>query len=261
MIWTLGSAFKHLFLPPVALGWLLLLAWLIMRRHPRTGRWLVGLTFILAYVVSTPWFSGWLMLSFVADSTPPAATAPQAIVVLGGGRGLAFDADGHSIAGFPAGYTLERLITGAQLQKRTGLPLLVTGGKVDGYDPSEGQAMRDSLVGDFGVPVRWVEGASRNTVENAAFSAPLLRAAGVTTIYLVTSDFHMHRARALFEAQGFATVPVAALAVLGPDGRPLPRYASPFNWRELVPTANAAEQTYFACNELAGMIYARLNMR
>jgi uncharacterized SAM-binding protein YcdF (DUF218 family) len=260
VIWELGSAFKHMFLPPLALGWLLLLAWLFMRRAPRTARWLLGLTLLLGYLAATPWCSAILMRNFVVDRAPPATSAPRAIVVLGGGRGLAFDASGRAVAGFPASYTLERLITGAQLQKRTGLPLLVTGGKADGYDPAEGVAMRDSLANDFGVPVRWVEAASRNTVENAAFSAPLLRAAGVETIYLVTSDFHMRRARALFEAQGFAVVPVAALAVLGPDGRPLPRYGSPFGWRDLVPTTVALGQTFFACNEMAGMVYARMNM-
>jgi uncharacterized SAM-binding protein YcdF (DUF218 family) len=260
VIWTIGSTFKYAFLPPLALGWLFLLAWLLIRKRPRTARWLLGTAILLAYLCATPWMAGFLMALFVNDHAPAATAPPQAIVVLGGGRGLAFDASGRVVAGFPAGNTLERLITGAQLQRLTRLPLLVTGGHPNDDGPAEGEVMRASLVNDFNVPVRWTEAASRNTVENAAFSAPLLRAGGVKTLFLVTNEFHMRRARALFEAQGFAVVPVPALAVLASDGRPLPPGSSPFAWRDLVPTTVAFGQTFFACNELAGMIYARLNM-
>ena len=39
--------------------------------------------------------------------------------------------------------------------------------------------MREALERDFGVKVRWVENASRDTAENARLSAPILKAAGV----------------------------------------------------------------------------------
>ncbi|MDB5803355.1 MAG: transrane protein [Betaproteobacteria bacterium] len=260
MIWEIGSVLKHTLLPPLALGWVLLLVWLLMRRRPRTARWLLGLVLLFGYLAATPWLSNTLMDRFVIDRRPPAATAPQAIVVLGGGRGLAFDAQGRVAEAFPIGGTMDRLFTGARLQRQTKLPVLVTGGKNDGYDPAEGEMMRDVLLRDFNVPVRWVEVASRNTVENASMSAPLLRAAGVKTIFLVTNDFHVRRARALFEAQGFAVVPVPALVPLAPDGRPVVEAPSPFSWRELVPNTAALGRTFLACNEIAGMLYARMNM-
>ncbi|HEY4370820.1 MAG TPA: YdcF family protein [Burkholderiales bacterium] len=261
MIWEIGSILKHAVLPPLGLGWLFLLAWWLMPRRPRTARWLLGVTLLVCYLAATPLAGDFLMRHFVEDRVPASSAQPQAIVVLGGGRGLAFDEHGKVIEGEAAGSTLERLLTGARLQRLTGLPLLVTGGKPDGFDPPEGIVMRDALVGEFKVPVRWVEAASRNTVENARFSAPLLQAAGVKTIFLVTSDFHMRRARALFENQGFAVVPVPALAALSADGRPLASFGRPFSWREVVPTMAAATQTFFACNEMAGMIYSRLSMR
>jgi uncharacterized SAM-binding protein YcdF (DUF218 family) len=260
VIWQFGSILKHIFLPPLALGWVLLLAWLLMRRRPRTARWLLGAALVSGYLAATPLVGDYLMYRFVDDHAPAAAGAPQAIVVLGGGRGLAFDANGRVLEGFPAGATLDRLLTGAHLQKLTGLPVLVTGGKSDGYDPPEGAVMRDSLMRDFAVPVRWAETASRNTVENASFSAPLLHGAGVKTIFLVTNEFHMRRARLLFEAQGFDVVPVPALWPLSAQGRPLQQGTSPFAWRDLVPTTTALTRTFLACNEMAGMIYARMNM-
>jgi uncharacterized SAM-binding protein YcdF (DUF218 family) len=262
MIWSLGSMFKGLFLPPLGLAWLAVLAWLLWRRRPRAARCLLGAALALGYLSATPLASRWLMQTFITNvDTTPAPGKPQAIVVLGGGRKLAFDQQGRVQQGYVSGFTLERVLTGAQLHRLTGLPVLVTGGKPDGYDPPEGDTMRTALERDFGVPVRWTESASRNTVENAQFSAPMLREAGVKTIFLVTSDFHMRRSRALFESQGFAVTPVFAMHPLLPDGRMLPVADEPFRWRQLVANMSAAQETYFACNEMAGMLYARLNMR
>ena len=47
---------------------------------------------------------------------------------------------------------------------------------------------------EFGVPMRWVEARSRDTRENAGNSVPMLAAAGVHEILVVTSGWHMPRA-------------------------------------------------------------------
>lgn len=261
MIWSLASIFKQSLLPPLMLGWVAVAGLLLLGRRPRLGRWLLGVSLALGYVAASPWFSEWLMRDFVLDRKPPAAAQPQAIVVLGGGRQLGFDPSGKAVYGTVAGETLERLMTGAQLQRLTRLPVLVTGGKPDGYDPPEGEVMQSSMERDFGVPVRWAEKASKNTVENARFSAPMLREAGVKTIFLVTSASHMRRARMLFEGYGFEVRPVFALYPLSPDGSMVPvKTRPPFRWRDLVPGMGALHKTYFACNELAGMVYARMNL-
>jgi len=129
MLWQIVSLLKRFFLPPLALGWLLLVAWLLMRKHPRAARSLLGVALAGLYFAATPLCSNWLMERFVFDHAPPAAAAPQVIVVLGAGRGLNFDASGKVLEGTPIGSTMERLVTGARLAKMTGLPLLVTGGK------------------------------------------------------------------------------------------------------------------------------------
>jgi len=137
----------------------------------------------------------------------------------------------------------------------------VTGGNPDGRGSPEAGVMRDSLERDFGVPVRWVEDRSRNTVENALNSAPLLRAAGIGTIYLVTHDYHMHRARQLFEAQGFKVFPIGAQQPV--DGNTATAVAgpAPFSLRDLVPTTTGLNDSFLAFNEMAGLLYSRARAR
>ena len=121
----------------------------------------------------------------------------QAIVILAGGsvRAAAPEYAGEAAAG---GDLLERLAYGAYLAHRTGLPVLVSG------TAPETQAMQASLSRDFGVTPRWVENRSRDTFQNAQYSAPLLRAQGITRILLVTDALHEHRAAAEFAAAGLA---------------------------------------------------------
>ena len=45
-----------------------------------------------------------------------------------------------------------------------------------------------------------LEKKSANTLENAYFCIPIIKNLGVSTINLLTSDFHMPRALYLFEA-------------------------------------------------------------
>jgi uncharacterized SAM-binding protein YcdF (DUF218 family) len=256
VIWEIGTVLKHVVLPPLGFAWLFVLAWLLLRRRPRTARWLLGTGLLLCYGVATPLVNHWLLGLIRVESTPLAAK-PQAIVVLGAGRGLIIDASDQVLAAYPSAAVLERLLTGAQLQKQTGLPLLVTGGSVDGRAPSEGAVMQASLVRDFGVPVRWVEQRSRNTVENAQFSAPMLKAAGVNTVLLVTHEDHMRRARMLFEAQGISVVPFYAQSPVPGDGLAT-SVSRPLTWRDLWPTAGSLGSSFLFFNEVAGIAYARV---
>ena len=89
-------------------------------------------------------------------------------------------------------------------------PLLLLSG---GSDPqrhaySEARAMA-TFLSDLGVPEQAMlfEETSRNTRQNAVFSATLLRARGIDRILLVTSALHMPRAVALFTAQGLQVIP------------------------------------------------------
>jgi uncharacterized SAM-binding protein YcdF (DUF218 family) len=80
----------------------------------------------------------------------------------------------------------------------------------------EADAMRDDLV-RAGVPAASVvrERCSLTTDDNARFVVALLRRLEVARITLVTCDWHMPRAAALFRQQGVSVevIPVASPAV------------------------------------------------
>lgn len=210
MFITLKSILRTLVLPPA--GLLLLAwagAWLAARGGGaalRRGGWLLLLgALALLWVLGTPLVSH--SLAHAAQRYPPLdpaqAMTAQAIVILGGGdeRRAAPEYGGAPAAGLGL---LERLAYGAYVARRTHLPVLVTG------TPSEALAMRATLARDYGIDTRWFEDRSRDTFQNAQFSAPLLRAAGVTRIVLVTDAGHEWRAAHEFQAAGFEVLPAPA---------------------------------------------------
>jgi uncharacterized SAM-binding protein YcdF (DUF218 family) len=171
------------------------------RRWRHGGLWLASLSLLALFVLSVPAVGNVLMARL--EPYPPITAAQlqrvQAVVVLGGGTYY----DAPEYRGDTVGRaTLERLRYGARLARESRLPLLVTGGAPYGGRP-EGELMKAVLEGEFGVPVRWVEAASRDTIENARLSAPLLRAAGISRIALLSHGWHLPRAIPLFEKQGF----------------------------------------------------------
>jgi uncharacterized SAM-binding protein YcdF (DUF218 family) len=132
----------------------------------------------------------------------------QAIVVIGGGRHM----DTPDFGGDTVNHlTLERLRYAAIVQKQTGLPILVSGGKPFLGHLSEAELMRDILNKEFLGIVNWIESNSRTTYENAQFSAPILKANGIHKIVLVTHAYHMPRAMEAFQHAGFTVTPAATI--------------------------------------------------
>lgn len=186
------------------------------RRLRNAGIGLATLSLAALLIVSLPVVGR--ALTAPLETLPPLAAEQlrrvQAIVVLGGGSYFNAPEYGRDVAGAA---TLERLRYGATLARRSGLPLLVTGGAPFGGRP-EAEAMREVLEDDFGLKVRWIEPASRDTAENAALSAPLLKAAGISRIALVSHARHLPRAVPLFAQQGFEVLPApTAFGTAPPD--------------------------------------------
>lgn len=126
----------------------------------------------------------------------------QAIVVISGDI-LYHQAEYGGNSAGPS--TLERIRYAAYLYRRTGLPILVSGGVPVGGE-SSAEVMRRELTGFFQVPVRWVEGQSQNTAQNARDSWNILHKQGMDTVILVTSASHMPRAQASFLRAGFKVI-------------------------------------------------------
>ena len=215
---------KQLLLPPGILLLLLVLAWWLRRSRPR----LAGACFALGlggfWLMSLPVVVQWS--ASLLEREPPLARdewavlgqRADAIVVLGSGRehgDLAWGSDQ------PTGVGLERQRYAARLAKASGLPVLTSGGLHYGTPPSEAQMMADSLRDDFGVTVRWQEGRSRTTWENAQLSAEMLLPQGVKRVVLVTHAWHMPRAVWSFRKAGFEVVPAPVGFLGGDNARPL----------------------------------------
>ena len=215
---------KQLLLPPGVLLLLLALAWWFRNTRPR----LAGLCFALGlggfWVMSLPIMVEWGARALerepalATDQWAALAERADAIVVLGSGRERGDPAWGYDQ---PTGVGLERERYAARLAKASGLPILTSGGLHYGTPPTEAALMAESLMGDFGVAVRWQEGRSRTTWENAQFSAEVLLPQGIKRVVVVTQAWHMPRAAWSFEQAGFTVVP-APVCFLGVDNaRPL----------------------------------------
>jgi uncharacterized SAM-binding protein YcdF (DUF218 family) len=66
--------------------------------------------------------------------------------------------------------------------------------------------MDRALWESFAMQARWLERRSRDTHENAQYSAAILREAGIQTVLLVTHDVHQRRSLAEFAGAGIQAV-------------------------------------------------------
>jgi uncharacterized SAM-binding protein YcdF (DUF218 family) len=255
MLMALKSLLHTLLLPP---GGPLLLAiagaWLVIRhgagRARRGGIALLCIGLVSLWLLATPLVAG--VLARAAERCPALDLShpvqAQAIVVLGG-EGKRPTAPEY--AGEPAAEQrmLERLTYAVYVARRTGLPIAVSGTQ------AEASAMRASLARDFGMATHWAEDRSRDTFENAEFSAALLRPLGIDRIVLVTDADHEWRAVQEFTSAGFTVVPA-------PVGLDVP---SEIELRSFIPSPSALLHSSAALYELLGDLarrtFAALHLR
>lgn len=199
-----------LLLPPVPLLVLLLIGARLML--PRRGLgWLVVATSVALLWLTACTGTARLLSQFVLR--PPAALTaeriqelkaqvgakqPIAIVVLGGG--MEPFAPEYGVSNLQP-TSVERLRYGVWLSRETGLPMAFSGGvgwaQRDGKP--EAQVAARIAAAEFGRPLKWTEEMSRDTRENAAFSAALFRKQGIRHVVLVTHGWHMPRALNAFQ--------------------------------------------------------------
>ena len=197
-----------------------------------TGRGLLKICWMLAFalIVCAMFFiskSGSLLFAALLERSSPPFSAPQAkeaqaIVVLTGRNASMLEA--------------------ARLHRQTGLPVLASGG--DG----EAAAIKNHLEKNLQTPVKWTEGNSLNTEQNARFSADILAEAQVRKIILVTHAMHMRRAQAMFADQGFEVVPAPTDFSAWPELR----------WRDLLPSSEGRKLAKSALHEVFGLAFYKL---
>jgi uncharacterized SAM-binding protein YcdF (DUF218 family) len=241
----LANVIAGLVLPPGGLILLALAGLALIRLRPRWGLTLAVAATLGLYAVATPFIATRLLHSIQSPFVDPAQDSTgQAIVVLGGGlypRAVEYGGDTVSRR------SLERVRYAAHLQKRTGKPILLTGGNPTRADSTEAEQMRNTLS-EFGIRAEWVETVSDNTLENARYTHRTLDQAGISRIYLVTHAWHMPRARLAFEQAGFQVIPAATAYVSPLEAKP----------SYLVPSAAALDLSAIFFREVGGMAWYRL---
>ena len=236
---------KSLLLPP-GVFLVLLVAALFLYKSKRVHLTLLSATIFSLYISSTPiaanlarWHLETMMRKGVETKI-----SPQAVVVIAGDvrKGLT-----PSLGPL----TLDRLTHGVRMMRRSGLPLLVSGGTVRPVDVPSATIMARVLREDFRLEPRWVETESGSTWGNAVKSARILKAAGISEIYLVTQGWHMPRAALSFRRQGLSVVPAPTTS---------PNRVDP-DWRGLLPSASALSTSYFVSHELLGLAWYGVRYR
>ncbi len=243
----------EMILPPGI--FILLLAFLgvrLMRNRNRVNGFVALLLSGVLWALSATPVPDRLMADLEKGLTIPADPKDGAIVLLGGG--VASGAPDASGIGAPSGEMMPRLVTAARLQKRTGLPLIVSGGTPFKDGAPEAPIIRRFLV-DLGVPAGRiaVEEKSRDTRENAAFTRTLMERSSIRKAILVTSAFHMRRARYLFEYEGIEVLPYPSSFRSWPG--------KVYGWQEYLPTASGLNATAMALKEYMGYGWYRLTLR
>lgn len=240
-------------LPPALQVVLGLAGLVVMARRPRLGAGLMALALISLALLSLPGVGGALLASLerypALDRGALIGSSAGAVVVLSSGRNEDAPEFGDDTVD---ALTLERLRYGVRVHRVTGLPLLVSGGVVRDRDLSLALLMKEALVDDFRVAVAWAEEESRNTWENALFSARILGREGVRRVLLVTHAWHMPRAVAAFRRAGLDPVP----APTGFAG--MPTWDRLSDW---VPSVAGLRASYFALHEYLGRGWYRLRYR
>jgi uncharacterized SAM-binding protein YcdF (DUF218 family) len=236
-------------LPPLSLLLLALLGMLLTRKHKRAGMTLIALALALLWVLSCNGAAVWLAQNAL-PRYPPASAARlqdnniQAIVILGGG--VLPQAPEYGLAQ-PGASTAARLRYGIWLSRQTGLPLAFTGGIGHGAGATqystEAEVAARVAQQEYGVTIRWLESASRDTAENARLLAPMLKRDGIQRIALVTQASHMPRAMIAFERAGLSVQ-------AAPTGYTLPRRSATLEW---LPSASGLQASQEVLHEWLGI--------
>ncbi|BCG94797.1 YdcF family protein [Mesorhizobium sp. 131-2-1] len=198
------------FIQPLNLAIFLLLAGLVAAAFGRRRLAASGSMLAFLILALSAWTSlGAMMLNPLEErfAKPPLPQKVDGIVVLGGG----FEGAINLVRG---GYELnsggDRMVETAILARRfPEAKVVVSGGTGELFLDGEGDAdTAPRLLGALGVSADRLilENKSRNTYENAVFTRQMVAPKPGETWLLVTSAFHMPRAKALFDKAGFPTI-------------------------------------------------------
>ncbi|MFT5111209.1 MAG: uncharacterized SAM-binding protein YcdF (DUF218 family) [Parasphingorhabdus sp.] len=237
---------------PLSLTLELLLLGLVVRYFggKRSGTILMLLGLVVLFIFSSPLVSTRLVQSLESHYTGVKAEempVVDAIVILGGAVSLPLSPrpteELHGAS--------DRVLYGSRLYHSGRAPvIIITGGNVFRQnEPVQSESFYIAkLLVEWGVPEEAIiiEGASKNTRQNALKTKKLLEEKGYKTILLVTSAFHMPRSFATFHRVGITTIPA-------PTDFRVANYNQPF-LLNILPSSDALAGSTFALREYLGIL-------
>jgi uncharacterized SAM-binding protein YcdF (DUF218 family) len=248
----LRSLMVSLSYPPVLSVWMLLLACFVFAAGRRRAATVLA-TAAIAWtgLWSLPSCSDWLR-DTLEDRNPVVVDArllprADAIVVLGGGDVYGWMARSDVNA---EALPYSRVAAGARAWQADRAPLVILSGGRGGRT-TEAAGMARAML-RLGVPrsALLLEQRSRDTRDNALYTARLARSRGVQHVLLVTSAVHMPRASLWFRDAGIGVTPI-------PVPEPSPRTGGA-RW---LPSRGALWRSGRALKEYAGLLGALVRQR
>ena len=213
------------------LAWILaaLLIALLTRNAARRKKWLI-ITFILSLIFSNPFIIDQVMESWEIATRPASelTTTYDVGIVMGGSMRYLDTKSGRVVYSSSVDRLLQamQLYHGGHIRK-----ILLTGGSgfVNFQEWKESGLIANVLLQSGVKPEDIIlENNSRNTYENAVYSARILKSGKYGTKYLlITSASHMRRSMACFEKAGISTIPFSADPRSGSGIRTLDEYIQP----------------------------------
>lgn len=251
------SKLLPLFVYPLGLSVILLVAAILTNRDRNTSRSLILTSIVILWLSSTTGVSNLLARSLEWRYLPlEEIPAADAIVLLGGGTDpAAYPRSNVEING--AG---DRVLYAAELFFDGKSPLiLLSGGEISWLNDGSTTPAQDmaNLMARLGVPesALILENESQNTYENALKTWEILSAMDIERILLVTSAMHMPRSVALFEKQGFEVIPLPVdYSVTEKESVENPRGSLINRVLDVVPSASSLTLTTNALKEYLGML-------
>jgi len=241
-------------MPPTGLYLAVLLGLAIRWRAQRPRLRLFGTALAtlgagVTIALSTPLVAFWL-LDGLQTSPPldPAAEQIDAdvIVVLAGD----VDCDPPEYGpDQPGALSQVRCRYGAALSRRTGLPLVITGGVLRPDRRPVSHVLRDYVELELGVAVAETDDTATTTRGNARGVARVMAEQGYARAAVVTHAWHMPRSLQAFKQEGVSVLPAPTGAASAPS-RLL---------EGLIPRGRTMRDSSWALHEYAGMIWYRLS--
>jgi uncharacterized SAM-binding protein YcdF (DUF218 family) len=194
----------------------------------------------------------WLATQVESVPAPPLAQlqdsrADAILVLMAGLRRINPELGGAAAL---SSLSLERIDYALALHRKTGLPIVISGGSVKGDTRPLAELAAEWLEDRAGIKPLAIDNASRDTRENMRNSAETLHRLGLKRVLLVTHAFHMPRAMLSARDAGVDVIPAPFAFEHAPA-----EMAPPTRYIDWLPQPGYLGRSYLLLHEMVGLVW------